>query len=747
MENENMVEMDDEKKRMILVKPEKATEIRTLEDVELLRPLILKKQYKGFYISNLTMQSMTKKDKDGNETKEKSARALVSDLMVTPNRQTRTMLRVIEKDAEVLTAKGITRTRPFYTKALLNIEYDDSNAMLFSEHKKVYRKGEGIDTKFYVIADGNVLDLIEGKTYEKEDEDCPDLFDEDGNMKEGVIAYNSRKVGAMTCSPGQIKRHNITMVAENLPGFDAKDSWDKVTYGADVILVDEYQEKGEENTKPKDVAQGNTRLSAYKSPSEPIAEVGAVAYIMGKLTFLGTKDEYRDGFAFLNAEYLSAAFTKLTKGAYHFAPLSTDGLMVQCRPWLNKVMAEAVSRKYIKEFLEFLFPHQEDVVVLTREEITKEEQEAFQKGVMLKGKSRNLTKEEKKAGKKDYGGKLVVILSKAQKESVVDENGKVDFSKLEFLTDLNGLKAPYDLKRRSCINALDMSHENHDWKYKSNTSTQLIQSLMIIDPVKCELIVKRLGSEFLQRKKEELLSEEGKAPSWTDFVSKTSEKFRPDYQMIVGRIAPQFAWKHYAPLWHSLVDNAIEGFMRRVRKLNIPTAGAYTKIVPDTAADFGVKILGIDKETTEIEVVCPVASKHKIERLIGVKYPKMHFFEYMKGRVITWKEYWKRVDENDKLTDGQKAVIKEHVKHLSGGAIMIPAVEHLKNMLAGMDFDGDACQLFFDKDIVDVLFKGQTKAVIIDEDSEEEVKKAKEEAQNRPKSLYEMIKERQKAMA
>ena len=47
---------------------------------------------------------------------------------------------------------------------------------------------------------------------------------------------------------------------------------------------------------------------------------------------------------------------------------------------------------------------------------------------------------------------------------------------------------------------------------------------------------------------------------------------------------------------------------------------------------------------------------------------------------------------------------------------MIPAIETLKNMLAGLDFDGDAVSLFFDKDIVDIMWKLTPKAVIIDED-------------------------------
>lgn len=662
------------KEKFKALEAEGVSVVDDLFQVELLRSYLLKKLHKGFYITSLTFTEKSK--------------CLVSNLMVTPNRQYDML--PIQQDATVLTTEGFARKLPFYCGALLNVEVEGEKAMRHLDHE-IYRVGDGIDTRFIGYSNKNrLVDLITGK---KVDDDV--IFMEDGvTLKDGVIVYNNSETGAQTCSNGQLKKHNITLVADNYPGFDAYKSWNTVTYGAATILCDGKA------ASPKDIAQANTRLSAYKAPSIGIGRVNTVAYYMGKLMFKGTKDEYRDGFAFICAEYLSDMFTKYSNGNYFFAPWSTDGLMVQCRPWLNKVMAETVKRAYIEEYIEAHY-YDKPAIILVRDEITPEQQEAFEYAVLHKGKSR--PQEDIDAGKLDFGGRLVIITDSAEHAR-----------EIEFFSDLNGLKAPYDLKTESDLEILDMSHGAHDVFHGSNTSSQLIQSLMINDPQRTMDVMLRHADDLLKSKEEALLAEKGKAPSWADFVGTTAD-FRPDYQQLIGRIAPQFAWQRYAPLYHSLVDNSLKGYVTGIRRLNLPTAGAYTKVVPDAAADFGVKILGIC-ENTEVEIICPVGAMNGFKKTIGVKYPKMHFVEYLKGKIISWKEYADRVRANTELTDKQKEVVIDHVRHLSPGAIMIPAIERLKNMLAGMDFDGDACQLFFDKDIVDILWKGETKAVVIDEE-------------------------------
>ena len=405
---------------------------------------------------------------------------------------------------------------------------------------------------------------------------------------------------------------------------------------------------------------------------------------MGKLTFQGKKggDEYNDGFGYVASEFLGEAFTSLEPEKYFFAPWACDGLTIQKRSWLNKIMAEVVRRNYINEMISHL---QIETAILKRGEISQEDCNEFILGVKSKGK------------KGKFAGKIVVICEEPK-----------DAWKIDLFTDLNGLKAPFDPNVSSGIEILDMSHEEHDIEHGSRTSTQLLQSLMIADPEGTMAFVDRLGQEYISVKEEALTKDEGMTPSWMDFQGNC------DYQQLLGRIAPKFVHRYYAPLWHTLVDSALKGYVKSCRRLNLPTKGSYAKIVIDSAADFGERILGVNQQG-EIEIIAPVAEKHDISRVVGVKYPKQGSFEYLKGRVISADKYEARVLSNHHLSDMQKREISRHVHNLSAGVVMIPAIATIKNMLAGLDVDGDSMQLFFDEELIDIVWTIEPKAVIIDE--------------------------------
>ena len=614
--------------------------IDDLFQVELMRSFVLHKTGNIFYVTNLTFTD--------------EGKVLVSLLSMTPNRQYPFLN--IQHDVTVLTTEGWARPVTAYCEDLLNVEVE-GEASFGNLNFEIYKIDSGIDTKFVMESNtGAYHDIITGEPFPafagKNGE--PGIWDSETNeLMPNVIVYNDKQQGGQTCTNGQLKRGNITLVANNLKHLDVNKMWNAVTYGAVDILC-----QGDIAT-PKDIAQANTRLSAFKAPSSGIAKIKTYAVLMGKLTFQMKKkgDEYNDGFGYLASEFLGEALTSLEPDKYYFAPWACDGLTVQKRSWLNKIMAEVVRRSYINEMISHL---QVQTVILKRGEISTEDRDAFILGVKSKGKQ----------GK--FAGKIVVIC----------EN-PVDAWKIDLFTDLNGLKAPFDPNTESNIEILDMSHEEHDIEHGSRTSTQLLQSLMIADPEGTMAFVDRLGQEYIAVKEEALTTDEGTAPSWMDFQGSC------DYQQLLGRIAPKFAHRYYAPLWHTLVDAALKGYVKACRRLNLPTKGAYAKIVIDSAADFGERILGINS-AGEIEVVVPVAEKHGIERIVGVKYPKQGSFEYLKGRVISAEEYENRVMADDRLTDVQKREISRHVHNLSGGVIMIPAVATIKNMLAGLDVDGGA---------------------------------------------------------
>jgi len=644
--------------------------IDDLFQVELMRPVILKKIAKTFEITSLTFTE------DEN--------CYVSLLSVAPHRGYKYLN--IQENVNVLTTEGWARPVQFYCEDILNVEVEGVIALENLNHV-IYKVGSGIDTHFVVKSnDGLYYDVVTKEEFPAySDSGCPGIWDKESRkLKDNVIMYNEMRLGGHTCTNGQLKKKNITLVATNKKDFDSQkyfdcqEYWKAVTYDCVKYLCDNKP------ATPKDIAQANARLSAFKAPSCPIDKVKTFTVFMGKCTFQMKKkgDEYRDGWGFLASEYLGEAFTNLEPEKYFFAPWSADGLMVQCRPWMNKIMAETVARAYITEFKAHTGIRE---YILHRGHISIEDRDNFILGIKSKGKE----------GK--FAGCWVTI---------TDDPSQA--WKTDLLTDLNGLKAPYDPDLESYLEILTLSHEEHDVEHGSRTSTQLIQSLMIADPERTMDVLHELAEGLIESKKSVLTADVGHAPSWMDFQGSV------DYQQVIGRVVPQFAHKVYAPLWHSLVDNAIKGYTKAIRRLNLPTSGAHTFVAADSASDFGERILGVNK-AGEIEVVCPIGEKYGYKRVVAVKYPKQHYAEYLKGRIVTLEEYRRRVMENPNLTDLQKRLIIKHVQNLSKGAIMIPAIETLKNQLAGMDFDGDAVSLFFDTRIVDIMWTLSPKAVVIDE--------------------------------
>lgn len=639
--------------------------VKYRNQVEALRDVILKKRGKGFYVTNLTFKD------DGS--------VLVSLLAQAVNRQYPYLY--IYDEAMVLTTEGWARPVKRYCEDILNVEVE-SEASICNLDREIYKVGKGIDTKFVMESNnGLYYDIITKEEYPAFSiNKSPGLWDKKScELMPDIIVYNQISQGGMTCTNGQLKKKNITLLANNLDHINVNEIWNAVTYGSANILCD-----GSKVT-PKDIAQANSRLSAFRAPSAPVAVINNYVVLMDKVTFQGKEggDEYNDGFGLLSCEFLGAAFSKLEPDRYQFTDVCTLGTAVQLRALMNKLMASTVRRSYIREFVDHTA---RPVYVLEKGKMSQDDIDNFILGVKSKGKK-----------------------GKFAKAFVVICNNKEVQRDYDLLTDLNGLKAPFNPEEDSAIEILDISHADYHIETGSRTSTQMLQTMMVADPEKTMQVIERLAEEEISRRHDALYNNEGTAPSWTDLQGNY------DRQQLLSKIAPTFARECYAPLWHTLVDKTIKGYCTAIRRLNIPTAGGYAKIVMDSAADFGQRLLGMSKEG-EVEIIAPLAERAGVSQLVGIKYPKQGIFEYLKGHVISKRDYVEqRVKTNIHLSDKQKHVISEYVMNLSDGVIMIPAIEALKKMLAGLDRDGDAIQMFFDQDIVDIFWQVQPAAVVYDE--------------------------------
>ena len=635
----------------------KVKEIKRQRQIEALRPEILAKDDKSFYTTKLFF------GKDGSVSR--------SLLMNTPNQET-SSLHIEEAVYAVSSGADTGEIKDRFCFDLIDIEVESKEALAFLT-AKIYRHGTGKNDKFYIESCevGKVRDIVAG-----EDVDESIIFNSDHTIKDGIRVFCDPEVGAVTSSASQLKKNTGTFPGDK----DAFARWDKMTFGAATQALN-----GKEDVSDKGIAQLNARLSQYKAPSVYLKTVGGFAVFMGKETFVDrkgaapftTKDEYADGRGFVAAEFTAEAFTAKLNGRYSVLPEAVNGIGLQCRPYLCKLMAIARRRQYIEEYIA---THLWECIYIYRDEITPEQQDAYNLAVESKGQSG------------PYAGKVVVLC---------ETRGKVE---IDFFTDLNGLKATFDLTRHSGLNVLDMTHSEHNIEHGSQTSTQLLQTLMLVRPKTTKMWIRRLARHMSNHKYNRLVKSEGHAISATDmgeFLNCAN---------IVSQIAPSFVADVYRPFYKTAVNSLTEGAVGKFSTLNLPTKGAYCKLTTEPGADFGEKFLNI-LPGGQVEVLCPIAEWNNIKKFIALKYPKMHILEFLKAIVVPVDEYCDRVDASTTLTDTQKFLVKDAARHQSKGLMALPAIEILKNMLAGMDFDGDAAQLYFDKVATVIAWKKNPVAV------------------------------------
>ena len=201
----------------------------------------------------------------------------------------------------------------------------------------------------------------------------------------------------------------------------------------------------------------------------------------------------------------------------------------------------------------------------------------------------------------------------------------------------------------------------------------------------------------------------------------TAKDLLGDLAMASQTAYPEFAVKHWAPYFQDNLNKALEGFGSRLEKLSVSTDGIYLKIISDLSHFFGINLLQYDAEEGVCEVLAPQLSKEGKRRAIAIKYPKMATDEFAKIIPVAPEDLVERARyhlENGEITEEQFDVLQHVLYMLHDGIIMVPAIEGLKNMLAGMDFDGDALVAYCDETLVDIIWAIKPVATTIMEDKD-----------------------------
>lgn len=511
-------------------------------------------------------------------------------------------------------------------------------------------------------------------------------------LAEGVIygAY-ADNVNIETMTAGQSKKLQIPFVTKKYENLQQKLKY-LLTAGASVALMSEEREA----VSPKDMAQANNRLSQPDAPATQMAVVECAAFYFGKIKNAAGA-EYRDGFGFVNSAWWSKILTMHADYKKVFTPFSVEGMCLQARPAMWKAMAEVVNEDYLSDFI---FHRNMEVASFVQSEMTDEEVTAFIAGCKGKG---------------ELAGKLVVLCATPELKEQVDAG---IYQAIQIFTDRNGNKAPFDPYMEILFNLLSISHPCKDIRHGANLSGQLLQTLFAANKKRTMKFANHVYRKMVESKMTLLDEDNVKALSILDMLSDTM-----NMSQLLVQICPAVATKWYFPLLKSVTKNVLTGLNRDAQNLSIETEGLYCKIVPDPAMDFGMNLLNIDAEG-QMEALCPGAERHGYTRGIGIKYPKCHTREYGKIKIVTVEEYVDRIKAT-KLLDYEKKMLIGKVTHLSQGAIVLPAFELVKNMLAGLDYDGDALILYLDEELCSIVWSwqdGTPLAICIQEENSMTVK-------------------------
>lgn len=395
-----------------------------------------------------------------------------------------------------------------------------------------------------------------------------------------------------------------------------------------------------------------------------------------------------DGQDFISAEAFAEAINSSTDKKFEIKAKTLVGKHIQSRLYFaHKAKSQIVSQKELNYIVKKLSEKYE-VVLIRKDQVTNDIQQKFRNAVL--GKTG------------PYSNKLIVVYDRSVKDPL---------NAIDTLTDLNALKSSYDLKAKSNVNMLKDITVHKYVEEGGSLSNQMLQTCLEADyegtiEHVTKLLTNKINNSFDSMNKEV-----------KHIAAEELESVKIDTATLLAQIAPSYVLNNDRNLYKSFIKNLVQGSAKDINEVDVQFAGNYAAVVPDVAAIYGGRFLNICKDTegtTYIEVLSRHAEQNNVKELVMVKYPKNHLQENAYCRVVSVKEYCKRVDVCKDLTKEEKAFVKQNVRNLNDGCVMIPAYSIIKNMLAGLDFDSDAVQMFYDEFIIKTYKKVGMKAIVIE---------------------------------
>jgi len=430
--------------------------------------------------------------------------------------------------------------------------------------------------------------------------------------------------------------------------LDNDDRLNKITYGGWAKIKDT-------KVANKKAVKYTSRISQGQSPSCAFGNVKTFGYIIDtfkKMSF--------DGVAFMLDEFIAEKVTEKIK--VPFSPLAVRGFEFQLRPWTVKAAGPVISRGMMTELIS-----QREVVRLIRGEITDEQQKQIDLG-------------------KDgiYAGKCIII-------------GEDDISIPDVLVDMNSVKMVFDYNCSSNLNVLDIGQAS-----TANLSKQMLEKAFNIDVKATQDAISSIYEINFDKEIENLfIKQKIKVPSIKEIESLYLNN-------IIASIAPNYAISKNFSLYKALLETETKRMSNNINKLKLSVEGNNGRLFPDMAKMFGFRLIE-DDELFFKKAYNHFMMTNNTNMLVAVfKYPTMGIREYFAAKLVTMTTLRKRIKAafgQGKINKNQMELLINFYATLDEAVIVVPAIEILKQMLAGMDFDYDGASVVYDTKLNGILHK------------------------------------------
>lgn len=474
-------------------------------------------------------------------------------------------------------------------------------------------------------------------------------------LPEGAIAI--RSFGA---SPAAARKNTFIFATSNIWNkiAPALNRWYNGAYG----LVLEGKLGG-----AKQASDSLTRMQQRMTDQVKFGSVETIAIFNGKLA-----DGAIDGTEYLNLysikAWLEQEFSYFLGKQVFVTTDAIKGLPFQSRVATNKSQSKVKLPSMINAMISHLEANGTKIVVAYRPDLTAE-------------RSLQLLQER---------DTLLIATN--------DPNFEFGVSQIDILTDENTKKLHFDL-------SADMPF----WLLKAikvknvATLSDQVMSKIMHEPGGMELIREIMTEDItkdLQGFKESAAA--GRMVSEKELASS-------DVTGVASKLLVDDALKHVPFIERNIIVSQWKELYKKASSLRAEVHGAYlTAEIDVTSLFYRDGILA----PNEIYV-----KDANAERALLIKFPSVHFREYLLANIVTLQQIEERVNEladAGHITDSEAIQIIKDYHMQSTATIVVSSYDVLKSLLAGFDTDTDALMAFYDERIIKVIEQAKPLAVIIE---------------------------------